>query len=81
MPNYCVNRNIDSQFRNHEVHRLDQHIRPDGSYDYCPKLPNVENQIPLGFHWGCHTAVAQAKREHYENSDGCAFCSPECNTG
>lgn len=81
MPNYCVNRNLDSQGRNHEVHRLDQHYRGDGTYGFCRKLPLERNQIALGFHLGCHSAVAQAKRLHYPNSDGCYYCSNECHTG
>ena len=83
MPNYCVNRNLDSQKKHHEVHRLDKHVRKfyDNKFDYCHVLPKLENRISLGDHTGCKTAVAQAKQQHYSNSDGCYYCANECNTG
>lgn len=81
MPNYCVNSNVDSRGRNHEVHRLDQHTRYDGSFGFCRKLPKPENRISLDYHSGCHSAVAEAKRDHFSNSDECYWCSRECHNG
>ncbi|MYD45820.1 MAG: hypothetical protein F4W92_05655 [Gammaproteobacteria bacterium] len=81
MPEYCVNKNLDSQGKNHEVHRLDQHRRKDGTFGYCRWLPKKENQVELGWHLGCAQAVQKSKREHFANSDGCFHCSEECHEG
>lgn len=78
MPHYCVNENKNENGK-HQVHRLDKYSHDNGDYDYCYWLPDEENQIALGWHPGCRSAVIEAKREHFQNSDGCAFCSPECH--
>ncbi len=69
MPWYCVNKNAQSN-GDHEVHDT-------GS---CHNLPLPENQLSLGYHSDCHSAVREAKKT-YPQSNGCAFCSPACNTG
>lgn len=70
MPYYCVNPR--AQFNgDHEVHDL--------TPGACPTLPNAVNQLPLGYHPGCHSAVAQAKRT-YPRANGCAYCCPPCHT-
>lgn len=69
MPEYCVNRQAQNN-GDHEVHRLDT----------CTRLPLPHNRLALGKHSSCHTAVLEAKR-HYSTANGCAWCSPECNTG
>ncbi len=80
MPYYCLNEN-ENDTGKHQVHRLDQHLQEDGSFDYCRWLPDEENQIELGFHFSCKTAVDQAKYEHFQNSDGCFYCCHECHEG
>ena len=77
---YCVNRNIDNN-GHHEVHRIGQHFRPDGSYGFCEHLPDFDNQLSLGRHDVCDSAVAEAKRLGYRTANGCYWCSRECHTG
>jgi len=69
MPDYCVNKNAQSN-GDHEVHRLDN----------CNRLPKPENRQDLGYHSSCGTAVTKAK-QYYKQSNGCAYCSPDCHTG
>lgn len=68
MARYCVNKNAQDN-GDHEVHR-----------EGCDYWPNAENRIDLGNHSSCFTAVAQAKRDHYPQSNGCYYCSNECHT-
>lgn len=68
MPHYCVNRQAQPN-GDHEVHRLDM----------CPYPPDPANQLSLGFHNSCHTAVFQAKQT-YPKSNGCYHCCRECHT-
>lgn len=42
---YVANKHGD-----HEVHK-----------ETCSTLPDLDNQVPLGSHDSCHTAVAKAK--------------------
>jgi hypothetical protein len=69
VPYYCVNTNAQST-GDHEVHDV-------GS---CTRLPNEEHRMDLGWHANCHGAVKKAK-ETYNTANGCAYCSPDCNTG
>lgn len=69
MPNYCVNMNAQSN-GDHEVHDT-------GS---CTRLPLASNRMDLGYHASCAGAVQQAKKS-YSTANGCAYCSPACNTG
>ena len=69
MPNYCVNRNAQPTGE-HEVHKL------DGS---CTRLPEKSNQLDLGWHPDCHSAVRKA-REFYNNVDGCYYCCASYHT-
>lgn len=68
MAQYYVNRNAQPVSGDHEVHR-----------EECSFMPQLQNRVPLGEHNTCQTAVAAAKRI-YPDSNGCAFCSPECHT-
>lgn len=63
---YFVNNNAQPN-GDHEVHRFD-----------CRYLP--ASKTNLGDHATCHSAVQVAKL-YYRQSNGCAFCSPACNTG
>ena len=68
MPRYICNKNAQSN-GDHEVHNADT----------CIRLPLPVNQLDLGYHANCRTAVAQAKL-YDRDADGCAYCSPECHT-
>jgi len=65
--NYFVNKNAQLN-GDHEVHTSS-----------CAWKPNPENQIALGWHSNCQSAVVEAKK-HYSQSNGCAYCSPACHT-
>jgi len=65
---YIVNRNAQPTGE-HEVHN-----------ENCSRLPDLENQVPLGSHDSCGPAVAKAN-SLYDKVDGCAYCCPNCNTG
>ena len=68
MPNYDVNKNAQAN-GDHEVHRA----------DYCPTPAEERNRHHLGTFASCREAVREAKKV-YRQSNGCAFCSPECHT-
>ena len=68
MARYYVNKNAQSN-GDHEVHRTG-----------CQWLPQAENRIYLGDFNSCHSAVIAA-RAHYQQVNGCHFCSNECHTG
>lgn len=70
MPNYCVNANAQAN-GDHEVHDL--------TPGRCGHLPDYSNRKSLGFHSNCRSAVAQAKQT-FRQSNGCAYCCPECHT-
>lgn len=59
---YVANKHGD-----HEVHK-----------ETCSTLPDLDNQVPLGSHDSCHTAVAKAK-EIFGSADGCKNCCPDCH--
>ena len=68
MPHYCVNRRSRSNGE-HEVHNLDSG---------CPYLPDILNQIPLGHHETCATAL-QAACLLFDTANGCYNCATECH--
>lgn len=68
MPRYCVNRKPMSN-GDHEVHNLDSN---------CAYLPSTLNQIPLGEHETCATAVTAAQIL-FETANGCYNCSTGCH--
>ena len=68
MPCYIVNKNAQSN-GDHEVHK-----------EGCTTMPDLDNQVPLGEHASCQSAVEKAKTI-YPQADGCAHCCPECNHG
>lgn len=69
MAQYCVNRKPRST-GDHEVHNLDAN---------CPYLPFTLNQIALGDHETCATAV-EAALLLFETANGCYNCSTACHT-
>ncbi|PII87802.1 hypothetical protein BMH32_13455 [Leucobacter sp. OLJS4] len=70
MPNYVVNKVPQGGTRDHEVHDRD-------SWRGC--VPALGNQVDLGYHASCDTAVQQA-RAYYPTADGCYYCAPACHT-
>ncbi|MBT5072555.1 MAG: hypothetical protein HOJ34_05065 [Kordiimonadaceae bacterium] len=68
MVHYCVNKNAQTN-GDHEVHKVG-----------CRWYPQQENRLSLGDHPSCKPAVVEAKKT-YPKSNGCAHCSPACNTG
>ncbi len=52
----------------HEVHTED-----------CTFLPAEENRIYIGKFSHCRDAL-KAAREHFDNVDGCYYCSNECHS-
>lgn len=71
MPEYCVNRNAQPSSNDHEVHDL--------TPGKCSHLPDHSNRVPLGNQPNCQSAVSAAKKI-YADSNGCAYCCPECHT-
>jgi hypothetical protein len=65
MDSYYVNQNAQAN-GDHEVHI--------GTCNYLPS-----NKIYLGVFASCRDAVREAKKT-YSQSNGCAYCSPECHT-
>lgn len=70
MARYIVNKKAQSTGE-HEVHNANT----------CQYLPNAENQISLGEHDTCQSALKEAYRLYPNNKfDGCYYCSPTCHT-
>ena len=66
---YYVNKNAQDD-GTREVHKV----------TVCETHAKVHNRIYLGYFSSCHDAVEAAKN-HYDNVDGCANCSPSCHKG
>ena len=70
MYRYIVNSNPQPGGE-HEVHRV----------AICPTLPGAHNQLSVGLHIGCGSAVAEARRLHPDwVIDGCKNCILACHT-
>ena len=69
MPSFIVNSNAQAN-GDHEVHELNAG---------CNYLPAKENQVRLGWHSDCYSAVRAAK-EKYSQSNGCFYCAKPCHT-
>jgi len=70
MPDYCVNKNAQSGSGDHEVHDVSAS---------CPYVPSLVNQLALGWHATCTSAVAEATKT-YPDSNGCFYCARACHT-
>ena len=69
MFNYVLNSNQQAN-GDYEIHRVG-----------CIYTPKPENQIALGTHFNCATAVAKARSMHPNaRINGCATCSIACHT-
>lgn len=64
---YYVNKNAQAN-GDHEVHQAG-----------CAWLPAAANRLYLGMFYGCHAAVAEA-RKYYRQVNGCFHCSTACHT-
>lgn len=57
--------------------------QPNGDYEVhtknCDNLPEVRNRKYLGEFSNCQKAVKEAKK-HFEQVNGCYYCSKECHT-
>ena len=70
MAYYCYNTNTDSK-GNHEVHTTT-----------CSNRPSAENQVSLGLHSDCQSAISKAKSiSGKSNFDGCYYCCRPCHKG
>ena len=67
MASYYVNKNAQSN-GDHEVHKTG-----------CAYFPNLENVFFLGDFSSCGPAVRVAKN-HYNQVNGCYYCSNACHT-
>ena len=67
METYYVNKNAQDN-GDHEVH-----------VSTCSRLPNAENRKYLGQFTTCKPAVKEAKN-HYDQVNGCYYCSNDCHT-
>ncbi len=71
MPRFVINRN-EQDNGDHEVHNLDYP---------CQNMPYPENQIDLGYHMTCHTAVDLARGKWPgKRINGCFWCANACHT-
>jgi hypothetical protein len=67
MHKYYVNTQAQDN-GDHEVHD-----------ELCHYLPGVQNRLYLGDYSFCTEAVEKAIN-HYNQANGCRFCSPVCHT-
>lgn len=63
---------------------INNNMQANGDYEVhaegCTFFP-IENYTYLGDFWGCHSAVAEAKRVFPNRKiNGCYYCSRECHT-
>lgn len=68
MPRWIVSRRVLTN-GDHEVHNLDSG---------CHYIPSILNQIPLGEHDTCQSAIAAA-RAHFDTANGCYNCATGCH--
>ena len=64
---YYVNKNAQAN-GDHEVHK-----------ERCEYMPHPGNRIYLGDFSNCSDAVVEA-RNHYQQVNGCFYCSRACHT-
>jgi hypothetical protein len=74
MPYYIVNSNAQFGSGDHEVHQSPRQLCSSPAY------PAPHNQVNLGYHDGCYSAVQAAKRLGYATANGCYYCSAACHT-
>jgi hypothetical protein len=69
MPHFIINRNkkCDPEY---------VHVIHDTTVN-CGHLPKEKNQIALGWHSTCFSAIEVAKDLGYESIEGCTYCCEE----
>lgn len=71
MQRFIINQNAQAN-GDHEVHN---------ATTGCSYMPNLANQLDLGFHASCKEAVASAKQKWPNNRiNGCYYCCKACHT-
>ncbi|WP_434637084.1 hypothetical protein MLC35_11350 [Sulfurimonas sp. NW7] len=71
MQKFVINKNQQAN-GDHEVHNTSTG---------CSYMPNVKNQIDLGYHVSCKEAVIEAKKRWTGHRiNGCYYCSIACHT-
>lgn len=71
MPRYVINKNQQSN-GDHEIH---------DATNGCIYMPLQQNQVDLGVHGNCQSAVAAAKKQWPSNKiNGCRTCCYPCHT-
>lgn len=71
MQKFVINKNQQNN-GDHEVHNATKG---------CSYMPNVENQVDLGYHSSCKEAVTKAKQQWPNNRiNGCYYCCNSCHT-
>ncbi len=64
-------------------HYVNKNAQPNGDHEVhktgCNWMPQPENRIFLGDFSTCSPAVTAAKI-HYNQVNGCYYCSPACHT-
>lgn len=68
---YIINKNKDSN-GNNEIHN-----KTNG----CSYMPNILNQVSLGWCSTDDDALEKAKAMGYTNADGCYYCCPNAHRG
>lgn len=64
---------------------VNKNPQPNGDYEVhnattdCEWMPAIGNQLDLGDHDDCASAVVEA-RETYPQSNGCYYCCRACHT-
>lgn len=74
MPRYCLNSNAQSDSGDYEVHQTWP--------TECIRMPAPDNQLDLGHHINCYSAIHDAKEKYphlASRIDGCFYCSSECH--
>ena len=63
---------------------VNQNVQPNGDHEVhvrtCAYFPHPHNARLLGYFSNCHDAVREA-RKHYNQCNGCYYCTNECHTG
>lgn len=73
MPQFILNKDPQAVSHDHEVHNATAG---------CTYMPAPKNQIDLGNHPTCHSAVSEGKKRRPEwKINGCYHCCNECHTG
>ena len=73
MEYYYLNRNIQPESWDYEVHRTNN----------CSHPAKLENQINLWLHTDCYSAVREAKSkfpDHATEINWCYYCCIQCHT-